>query len=125
MATPRQAQWPPNGTIYRTEEVIREGGPPNWSRRLVLTERVQGMFIYHEPGQGNQRHYHEGEDEFWVILKGTIRWTFDDEVVEARPGDVVFCAAGRHHAIEVIGNEPAVRFAVARPDIDHIYQPRA
>lgn len=113
-----------NQTIARLDDVIARRGPPPWSERLVQTERVMGTFIYHPPGQGNRRHYHRGEAEFWVILKGRIRWTFDDEVVEAGPGDIVFAAAERRHAIEVIGDEPAVRFAVVAPDIEHIYEER-
>jgi len=115
---------PTNSTIVSTDDLIARGGPPNWSHRVALTERVQGMFIYHKPGLGNKRHYHEGESEFWIVLKGRLRWTFDDEVVEAGPGDIVFAAAGRRHMIEVIGDEPSVRFAVAAPDIHHIYEER-
>ena len=114
-----------NRTVASLDEVIARHGEPPWSERLVLTDRVQGVFIYQAPGQGNRRHYHHGEDELWVILKGRLRWTFDDEVVDVQPGDVVFCRRGRWHQIEVIGDEPAVRFAVARPDIVHLYEPIA
>lgn len=113
---------PMNSTVVSLDDLIARGGEPNWSHRVVQTSRVMGTFIYHKPGVGNKRHYHEGEDEFWVIMKGRLRWTFDDEVVEVKAGDVVIARAGRHHAIEVIGDEPAVRFAVVAPDILHIYE---
>lgn len=111
-----------NRTVISAGRLIAEKGPPNWSERIILTDRVQGVFIYQGPGSGNRRHYHVDEDEFWVILQGRLRWTFDDEVVEVGPGDIVFCARGRRHQIQVIGDEPAVRFAIAKPDIEHLYE---
>jgi quercetin dioxygenase-like cupin family protein len=110
-----------NATKVSVDEILGRHGAPPWSERVVLTERVQGNFICQPPGQTHQRHYHEGESEFWLILKGEIQWEFDDETVIARAGDIVFARAGRWHRITVLGDEPSVRFAVAAPNIEHIY----
>lgn len=111
-----------NATHVSLDEVIARHGEAPWSERLVLTELVQGTFIYQAPGQGNRRHYHATENEFWVVLKGQLRWEFDDETIVARAGDVVVAKAGRWHKITVLGDEPAVRFAVVKPDVLHIYE---
>jgi len=113
-----------NQTLARFDEVVaRHPGETSFGDRLVLTELVQGMFIYQSAGQGNRRHYHETENEFWVVLKGTLKWEFDDgETVIARAGDVVLAKAGRWHKITVVGDEPTVRFAVVKPDVLHIFE---
>jgi mannose-6-phosphate isomerase-like protein (cupin superfamily) len=118
-----------NQTIARIDEVIaRHTGEKSYSEKLVQTELVMGNFIYQSAGQGNRRHYHETENEFWVILKGTLKWEFDDgdgkvtETVIAKAGDVVLAKAGRWHHITVVGDEPSVRFAVVKPDVLHIFE---
>lgn len=112
-----------NQTLAKFDEVVaRHPGERSFSELLVLTELVQGMFIYQSAGQGNRRHYHATENEFWVILKGTLQWEFDDETVIAKAGDVVLAKAGRWHHISVVGDEPSVRFAIVKPDVLHIFE---
>jgi quercetin dioxygenase-like cupin family protein len=112
-----------NETIARFDEVIaRHSGEASYGERLVETELVMGTFIYQSPGQGNRRHYHATENEFWVILKGSLKWEFDDETVVANAGDVVLAKANRWHRITVVGDEPSVRFAVVKTDVLHIYE---
>ncbi len=118
-----------NQTIAKLDEVIaRHAGEKSWSERLVQSELVMGNFIYQSAGQGNRRHYHLTENEFWVILKGTLQWDFDDgdgkivETVIAKAGDIVLAKAGRWHHIQVVGDEPSVRLAVVAPDVPHIYE---
>ena len=62
------------------------------------------------------------EDEFWIVLKGQLKWEFDDEAVIANTGDVVLARAGRWHRITVVGDQPAVRLAIVKPDVLHIYE---
>lgn len=111
-----------NATHVSTEEIIARHGPPPWSERIILTELVQATFIYQAPGQGNRRHYHATENEFWVILKGQLKWEFDDETVIAKTGDIVLAKANRWHKITVLGDEPAVRLAIVAPDVPHLYE---
>lgn len=114
-----------NQTIGKLDEIIarHKGDGPSWSERIILTELVMGTFIYQEPGGGNRMHYHTTENEFWVVLKGTLKWEFDDgETVIARAGDVVLAKAPRWHKITAIGDEPTVRFAVVAPDVPHLYE---
>ena len=114
-----------NQTIGRIEEIIarHQGDGPSWSERIILTELVMGTFIYQEPGGGNRMHHHTTENEFWVVLKGTLKWEFDDgETVIAKAGDVVLAKALRWHKITAIGDEPTVRFAIVAPDVPHLYE---
>ena len=116
-----------NATISRITDVLARNaaGGRSWSERLIQTDLVMGTFIYQEPGLGNKRHYHATDDEFWVVLRGQLKWEFGDrstvdETVIAGPGDVVLARVGRWHSISVVGDEPAIRFAVVTPDVAHL-----
>jgi quercetin dioxygenase-like cupin family protein len=39
-----------------------------------------------------------------------------------KKGDIVFIERNKRHKITAIGNEQAIRLAVSRDDVDHIYE---
>lgn len=41
--------------------------------------------------------------------------------VSRKKGDIVFIEKGRLHKITAIGDKPAIRLAVSREDVVHIY----
>jgi quercetin dioxygenase-like cupin family protein len=41
------------------------------------------------------------------MRSGRMRWTVEDETLEAEPGDVIVTPAGTSHGYEVLGDEPA------------------
>lgn len=110
-----------NKEILNIYDVIN--GMPNesWSKRLVNSESNSACLICQNPGEGNRRHYHSDWNEWWLIIKG--EWIFEIEGVDKRvkEGDLVFIQKNRIHRIEAIGNGPAIRLAVSREDVDHIY----
>ena len=91
------------------------------SRPLVVVEPGQGHRVgnveFHEstddtpffnlgiivlgPGQGVDSHMHEGEDDSFLVLEGTLTLTVgdDDRDVQAGPGTFVLVPAGTAHAI--------------------------
>jgi mannose-6-phosphate isomerase-like protein (cupin superfamily) len=64
-----------------------------------------------EPGQGVDSHVHEGEDDSFLVLEGTLSLVVgqDDRAMEAGPGTFVLVPAGTPHAIVNAGRTD-VRF---------------
>jgi mannose-6-phosphate isomerase-like protein (cupin superfamily) len=101
------------------------------SRPLVVVEAGQGhrvgnveflartedtpffnlAIIVLEPGQGVESHVHEGEDDSFLVLEGTLSLVTGeaDTSTQAGPGTFVLVPAGTAHAIHNSG-EADVRF---------------
>jgi len=102
---------------------IIENNPKNesWSKRLVDTENNSATLISQMPGEGNRMHYHDNWNEWWYILGGEWKWTVEGREIIVKEGDLVFIEKGKKHKITAIGETPAVRLAVSRADVNHIY----
>ena len=94
----------------------------SWAMRVVYNSRFAGVIIKQNPGEGNRMHYHPDADECWVILEGEYRWSIDGEEQEVYVGDIVVVKEKTWHQITVIGDKPAARLAITKPDVDHIYE---
>lgn len=104
------------------DEIIADMGKPPWAVRVVYNEVFGGVFICQNPGEGNRMHFHHNADECWVIMKGEWEWFIEGEgTKKVKKDDVVVVKKGTPHKITCIGNEPGIRFAVTRPDVDHVY----
>lgn len=59
------------------------------------------------PGQGVEAHRHQGEDDSFLVLQGTLSVTLgeDRRHVEAGPGTFVLVPSGTEHAIVNAGDE--------------------
>jgi quercetin dioxygenase-like cupin family protein len=73
------------------------------------------------PGEGNRRHYHPNWNEWWYILEGEWIWDIEGQKRTIKKGDVVLVKKGRIHKITATGDKPAVRMAVSRADVPHVY----
>jgi CMP-N-acetylneuraminic acid synthetase/quercetin dioxygenase-like cupin family protein len=93
----------------------------SWSKRLVNTENNSATLIHQQPGEGNRAHYHPDWNEWWYIVDGQWEWDIQGEKVNVSKGDVVFIPKGKVHHITAIGDAPAIRLAVSREDVQHIY----
>ncbi|MFA5844056.1 MAG: cupin domain-containing protein [Coriobacteriia bacterium] len=103
-------------------EIIEEADDDrSWCRRVVNTENNSATLISQLPGEGNRLHYHPEWNEWWYIVKGTWRWEIEGTERIVRPGDVVFMRKGRVHCITAVGDEPAVRLAVSKDLVPHVY----
>jgi uncharacterized cupin superfamily protein len=96
------------------EQVNRTGYPPpfnepvagRWYRRLATATGLTDFGVSHvvlKPGAwSSQRHWHDGEDEFLVMLSGEAVLVEDDGRTLLRPGDCASWPKGRingHHLI--------------------------
>ena len=74
--------------------------------------------IQFDPGERGPLHYHEDpQEEYYVVLEGTLDITVDDEVVEADVGTVVYTPPDVQHFPENNTDEPAVLLALSSPKI--------
>ena len=64
---------------------------------------------------GSPVHTHANEDEYSYILEGRVGLQLGDEVVEAKPGDLVFKPRGIPHAFWNAGDEPARLLEIISP----------
>jgi quercetin dioxygenase-like cupin family protein len=93
----------------------------SWSRRIINSPSNCVTLISQMPGEGNRRHYHSDWDEWWLILEGEWEYEVDGKESLVREGDVVFIQRGRLHKVTAVGGSRAIRMAVSRDDVAHIY----
>ena len=111
-----------NQQVVNAYELIKQNAnKTSWSRRLVDTESNSATMIGQMPGEGNRRPYHPAWNEWWFILAGKWEFEIDGKAREIVTGDVVFIEKGKIHKITALGDEMAIRLAVSRNDVEHIY----
>ena len=90
----------PKINLDSIEQTNRTGYPPpfdadvagRWVRRLAPATRLTDFGVSHvvlKPGAwSSQRHWHDGEDEFLVVIQGEAVLVEDDGATTLRPGDM-------------------------------------
>jgi len=94
----------------------------SWAVRVIYNKRFGGVIIKQNPGEGNRLHYHPDADECWVVLEGEYEWQIEDEVSRVKQGDIIVVKANKWHKITAVGDKPAARLAITKPDVEHIYE---
>lgn len=93
--------------------------------RFINTKSNSATVIAQNKGEGNRKHYHPLWDEWWFILQGEYEyeyWVGDVRNVERlKEGDIAFMPRGRRHKITVVSEKKAIRVAVSRGDVTHVY----
>ena len=111
-----------NQEIINIFDICKNNSMSNsWSKRVIDTENNSATIICQLPGEGNRLHYHPNWNEWWYILDGEWEWEIEGEKRIVRVGDIVFMKKGRKHKIAAVGNKPAIRIAVSRADVVHVY----
>lgn len=89
------------------------GGPGKVYNRSLITGPADlfhsGRLFAHnvlEKDCGLGYHKHEGECEFYYILKGSAEYNDNGTVVTLHPGDVTYTGPGESHGIVNHGDEP-------------------
>ena len=113
-----------NKEIAHIDEIIEKyGRDSSWSYTLVNSPSTCGTLIAQMPGEGNRLHHHTDWDEWWYIVEGEWEWLIEGKPKIVKQGDVVFINRLRKHKITAIGDKMAIRLAVSRADVDHVYEP--
>jgi CMP-N-acetylneuraminic acid synthetase/mannose-6-phosphate isomerase-like protein (cupin superfamily) len=111
-----------NLPVTDIEKIIEEqDSSTSWSWRVVNSDSNSATVISQLPGEGNRLHYHPDWNEWWLILRGAWKWKIGDEERIIKTGELVFIPKNTWHKITAVGDEPAVRLAVSRADVEHIY----
>ncbi len=115
----------PKVDLTSIEQTNRTGYPPpyneavqgRWYRRLAPATGLTDFGVSHvtlEPGAwSSQRHWHDGEDEFLVMIEGEAVLIEDEGRTTMRPGDLAAWPKGvanGHHLVNE-SDEPC-RFVV-------------
>jgi len=121
--TAANSTWP-NVLHTRVADVVAAMGPAPWAKRLIADERQLVTLIAAPPGGGNRPHWHADFDEWWVVFAGHLEWELTGgAMVRARRDDIVWVPRGTVHHIRNVGDELALRMAVAMPPAIHYYSP--
>jgi len=111
-----------NNTSTNIDDINNNMGCESWAARLVYNKRFGGVLIKQQPGEGNRLHYHPDSDECWIIISGDWEWYIDGEGTKTvYKNDIVVVKQGVMHKIKCIGTEPGIRFAITKPDVNHVY----
>ena len=94
----------------------------SWAVRVIYNKRFGGVIIKQNPGEGNRLHYHPDADECWVVLEGEYEWQIEEKVSRVKQGDIIVVRAKKWHKITAVGDKPAARLAITKPDVEHIYE---
>ena len=112
-----------NCTTVSLDQLRKDLGMGSWAVRIAYNELFGGVVIQQQPGEGNRKHYHHDADENWVILDGTWEWWIDGIGTQVvKKNDIIVVPCGVWHKITCIGDTPGVRYAITRPDVDHVYK---
>lgn len=112
-----------NREILNVDKLIQKKSSfgSSWSYRVINTENNSMTVIAQNPGEGNREHYHPNWNEWWYILDGSWKWIIEGKERVVTKGDVVFIPKGKKHQIVAIGDKLAIRMAVSRADVEHVY----
>lgn len=111
-----------NQTVANIEEIIsKKPSNQSWSVRLINTESNSATLIHQLPGEGNRLHYHPNWNEWWYIVQGKWEFVIENKSHIIKQGEVVYIPKNQLHQIKAIGEIPAIRLAVSREDVVHIY----
>ena len=110
-----------NQEVVNITDILDSAPLPSWSKRIIDSDSNSATLICQNPGEGNREHYHPDWNEWWFVISGHWNWEIEGKVVTISAGDIVFIEKGRKHKITATGNTPAVRLAVSRGDVEHVY----
>lgn len=123
MATVAGLALNPENLSISVEAVKARHGEPPWSEQIVRNDRYVVTVICQEPGHQNDWHYHV-VDECWFIYEGQLSWTMEGhaEPVHVSAGDWILAPANTCHYIQVHGDAPAIRIAIAYEGEPHRHE---
>jgi quercetin dioxygenase-like cupin family protein len=74
----------------------------------IWLDHVEVHLVTHPAGQVKEMHTHDPPQDHVIVMRsGRMRWTVEDQSLDAGPGDVIITPAGTPHGYEVLGAEPA------------------
>ena len=111
-----------NLSTNSVEDIKKSLGKAPWAARVVYNDTFGGVLICQNPGEGNRKHFHPDADECWVIIEGEWEWFIEGEgTKKVKKNDIIVVPKNTPHQIKCIGSKPGIRFAITKPDVNHVY----
>ena len=108
----------PMKPITRLDDLkAKYAGQTNWREKIIDDGNSLAYMIQEAPGSKYARRLFPDSPAWWVVVEGRIRFEIEQpgggfETVEATKGSYVFVNERMVHSLEVIGDQPAIRFEV-------------
>jgi CMP-N-acetylneuraminic acid synthetase/quercetin dioxygenase-like cupin family protein len=112
-----------NETVVVKDIIEKNGRNESWSHTVINSLSNSATLIAQLPGEGNRMHWHPSWDEWWYIIEGEWEWMIEGDAKTITAGQIVFIDRGKKHCITAKGDKMAIRLAVSRNDVDHVYDP--
>ena len=110
-----------NDQVAINNIIKKNGRKSSWSHTIINSTSNSATLIGQLPGEGNRMHYHPSWDEWWYVVEGEWEWIIEGKVNKIKKGEIIYIERNRSHKITAIGNKMAIRLAVSRYDVDHVY----
>jgi len=112
-----------NREVVSIREIIdRFESNTSWSHTVINSDSNSATLICQRPGEGNRCHFHPDWNEWWYIVEGSWEWEIEGTTKVVQKGDIVFIEKNKRHRVTAIGDKCAIRLAVSRYDVAHVYE---
>jgi len=110
-----------NNLTTGLDQLRKDLGMGSWAVRLAYNKNFGGVIIQQQSGEGNRKHYHPDADENWVILDGEWEWWIEGVgTKKVTKNDIIIVPKNVPHLIKCTKG-PGVRYAITKPDVNHVY----
>jgi mannose-6-phosphate isomerase-like protein (cupin superfamily) len=125
-ATPAPYVAPMKPLVRFAELKAKHKGQAGWSETVVADYYNRVDVIAAAPGTKVPPHLHADSPEYWFVAEGRVRFQIDDppgtpHTFDAAKGSLVFAPERMVHSLEVLGDQPAIRFQVTLREASPIY----
>jgi oxalate decarboxylase/phosphoglucose isomerase-like protein (cupin superfamily) len=124
----RTAYRPPMKPVTRLADLqAKHKGESNWRELVIDDGNSKAYMVQEAPGTKHARRLYPDSPAWWAVLAGRIRFEIEKpeggfDVFEARKGSYVFVPERLIHSLEVIGDEPAIRFEVTLYEATPVFE---
>jgi mannose-6-phosphate isomerase-like protein (cupin superfamily) len=108
----------PMKPITRLDDLkAKYAGQTNWREKIIDDGNSLAYMIQEAPGSKYARRMFADSPAWWVVVDGRVRFEIEQadgsfETIEATKGSYVFVPERMVHSLEVVGDQPAIRFEV-------------
>ena len=108
----------PMRPITHLEDIkAKYAGQTNWREKIIDDGNSLAYMVQEAPGSKYPRRMFADSPAWWVVVEGRVRFEIEQpdgsfETIEATKGSYVFVPERMVHSLEVIGDQPAIRFEV-------------
>ncbi len=102
----------PNKLVYRLADVLASHkGKQSWQQEVFLSRDYAGAWISMAPGEKTKTQFYGDDRVFWVVQSGQMKVTIEgQEPFIAGKHFLIQVPKRLQYSMEVVGNEPALRF---------------